>query len=210
MQSKTGIAVSNSRTANFQTSPSECHFPLGAKDIVMSHPFLLYSLATGTDYVRGKLAAHANELLSLGTDGFRIDAAKRENRSFWPLFHGVNNRVPVSDVPVTDIQAIFSKLSSKPIYVTQEVRTPPITGFTPSLLIVIRFTTVELEKSLRENTSESVKLRRSNTPSHLSPRLKRTESPLSRTQNPWDTPPARAALPILSSPITIRNVTSQL
>ncbi|KAF9643265.1 glycoside hydrolase family 13 protein [Thelephora ganbajun] len=65
----------------------------------------LADLATGNDYVRGKLADHANELLSLGTDGFRIDAAKR----------------PFSDIPVTDLQAIFSKLSRKPSYVTQEI-----------------------------------------------------------------------------------------
>lgn len=37
----------------------------------------LDSLATGTEYVRGKLAAYANDLISLGVDGFRLDAAKR-------------------------------------------------------------------------------------------------------------------------------------
>jgi len=36
-----------------------------------------YSLATDTDYVRGKLAAYGNDLLSLGAVGFRLDAAKR-------------------------------------------------------------------------------------------------------------------------------------
>ena len=37
-----------------------------------------HSLATETDNVRGKLVSHANDLLSLGVDGIRIDAAKRK------------------------------------------------------------------------------------------------------------------------------------
>ena len=37
-----------------------------------------HSLATETDYVRERLAGFGNDLLSLGADGFRIDAAKRE------------------------------------------------------------------------------------------------------------------------------------
>ena len=32
--------------------------------------------------MRGKLAGYANELLFLGTDGFRVDAAKREEQWF--------------------------------------------------------------------------------------------------------------------------------
>ena len=38
----------------------------------------LSSLATETDYVRGRLAEYGNDLLSLGADGLRLDAAKRE------------------------------------------------------------------------------------------------------------------------------------
>ena len=34
------------------------------------------SLATDTEYVRSRLAKYANDLLSLGVDGFRLDAAK--------------------------------------------------------------------------------------------------------------------------------------
>lgn len=37
--------------------------------------------------------------------------------------HGVTNEGPSLDMPVKDIQAIFSKLPNKPSYVTQEVRT---------------------------------------------------------------------------------------
>ncbi|MFE6711063.1 carbohydrate-binding module family 20 domain-containing protein [Streptomyces sp. NPDC057695] len=36
----------------------------------------LPDLDTGEDYVRGKIAGYLNDLLSLGVDGFRIDAAK--------------------------------------------------------------------------------------------------------------------------------------
>ncbi len=36
----------------------------------------LADLDTGEDYVRGRIAGYLNDLLSLGVDGFRIDAAK--------------------------------------------------------------------------------------------------------------------------------------
>ena len=38
----------------------------------------LFSLATDTEDVRARLAQYANDLLSLGVDGFRLDAAKRK------------------------------------------------------------------------------------------------------------------------------------
>jgi len=71
----------------------------------------LADLATESDYVRGKLADHANELLSLGTDGLRIDAAKH--------------------MPVNDLQAIFGRLSRQPSYVTQEIYYGGGAGVTP-------------------------------------------------------------------------------
>jgi alpha-amylase len=60
----------------------------------------LADLATDTDYVRGRLAAYLNDLLALGVDGFRIDAAKH--------------------MPPGDIANIGSRLS-RPAYVYQEV-----------------------------------------------------------------------------------------
>ncbi|KAJ7895008.1 glycoside hydrolase [Mycena leptocephala] len=60
----------------------------------------LADLATDTDYVRGVLAAYGNHLISLGIDGFRLDAAKH--------------------MPATDIANILSRLTTKP-YITQEV-----------------------------------------------------------------------------------------
>ncbi|KAJ7230813.1 glycoside hydrolase [Mycena rebaudengoi] len=60
----------------------------------------LADLATGTGYVRGVLGAYANKLVSLGVDGFRLDAAKH--------------------IPVEDIANILSRLTTRP-YVTQEV-----------------------------------------------------------------------------------------
>lgn len=36
------------------------------------------SLNTESSYVQGVLAAYGNDLLSLGVDGLRLDAAKRE------------------------------------------------------------------------------------------------------------------------------------
>ncbi|KAJ1307094.1 hypothetical protein OPQ81_001212 [Rhizoctonia solani] len=60
----------------------------------------LADLATDTEYVRGRLAAYANDLLSLGVVGLRLDAAKH--------------------IAAGDIANILGRLTSKP-YITQEV-----------------------------------------------------------------------------------------
>jgi alpha-amylase len=60
----------------------------------------LADLATETDYVRGKIAGYLNDLISLGVDGFRLDASKH--------------------MPAADIAAIKSRLSA-PVYLYQEV-----------------------------------------------------------------------------------------
>ncbi|KAI0635064.1 glycoside hydrolase [Trametes polyzona] len=60
----------------------------------------LADLATDTEYVRSRLAQYANDLLSLGADGLRLDAAKH--------------------IPVGDIANILSRLT-KSVYITQEV-----------------------------------------------------------------------------------------
>jgi alpha-amylase len=60
----------------------------------------LADLATGSDYVRGRIAGYLNDLLSLGVDGFRLDASKH--------------------MPSGDIAAITSRLS-RPAYIVQEV-----------------------------------------------------------------------------------------
>lgn len=60
----------------------------------------LSDLRTEASYVRGKLVTYLQDLVSLGVDGFRVDAAKH--------------------VPATDLQAIYTPLSSGP-YIYQEV-----------------------------------------------------------------------------------------
>ncbi|KAK0475258.1 glycoside hydrolase family 13 protein [Armillaria novae-zelandiae] len=60
----------------------------------------LADLATETEYVRARLAEYANDLLSLGVDGFRLDAAKH--------------------IAADDLANITSRFSSSP-YITQEV-----------------------------------------------------------------------------------------
>ncbi|KAF5349438.1 hypothetical protein D9758_014631 [Tetrapyrgos nigripes] len=54
----------------------------------------LADLATDTEYVRGGLAQYANDLLTLGVDGLRLDASKHS-------------------IPTTDIANILSRLTSK-------------------------------------------------------------------------------------------------
>ena len=60
----------------------------------------LSDLKTESQYVRDKLAGYLNDLLSLGVDGFRVDAAKH--------------------VPAADLQALYGMLNGNP-YVYQEV-----------------------------------------------------------------------------------------
>ncbi|WP_327356577.1 carbohydrate-binding module family 20 domain-containing protein [Streptomyces sp. NBC_01304] len=60
----------------------------------------LADLDTGEDAVRGRIAGYLNDLLSLGVDGFRIDAAKH--------------------IPAADLANIKSRLSSSGVYWKQE------------------------------------------------------------------------------------------
>ncbi|MGW3657994.1 carbohydrate-binding module family 20 domain-containing protein [Streptomyces sp. NPDC005151] len=60
----------------------------------------LADLDTGEDYVRGKIAGYLNDLLSLGVDGFRIDAAKH--------------------IPASDLANIKSRLTDSGVYWKQE------------------------------------------------------------------------------------------
>ncbi|CAM5444268.1 Alpha-amylase OS=Streptomyces microflavus OX=1919 GN=G3I39_38825 PE=3 SV=1 [Streptomyces microflavus] len=56
----------------------------------------LADLDTGEEYVRGKIAGYLNDLLSLGVDGFRIDAAKH--------------------MPAADLANIKSRLTNPNVY----------------------------------------------------------------------------------------------
>jgi alpha-amylase len=60
----------------------------------------LADLDTGEPYVRSRIAAYMNDLLSLGVDGFRIDAAKH--------------------MPAGDLAAIKSRLTNPNVYWKQE------------------------------------------------------------------------------------------
>jgi alpha-amylase len=61
----------------------------------------LADLRTGSDYVRGRIAAYMNDLISLGVTGFRVDAAKH--------------------IPAADIANIKSRLTKPDVYMVQEV-----------------------------------------------------------------------------------------
>ncbi|GAA3396337.1 carbohydrate-binding module family 20 domain-containing protein [Streptomyces roseoviridis] len=60
----------------------------------------LPDLDTGEDWVRGRIAAYMNDLLTLGVDGFRVDAAKH--------------------MPAADLAAIKSRLTNPSVYWKQE------------------------------------------------------------------------------------------
>ncbi|MEV6925082.1 carbohydrate-binding module family 20 domain-containing protein [Dactylosporangium sp. NPDC051485] len=61
----------------------------------------LSDLKTGTDSVRTKIAGYLNDLISVGVDGFRVDAAKH--------------------IPPADMAAIKGKLTNQGVYIAQEV-----------------------------------------------------------------------------------------
>ncbi|KAI0316239.1 glycoside hydrolase [Amylostereum chailletii] len=82
----------------------------------------LADLATDTEFVRARLAQYANDLLSLGVDGFRLDASKRK---FLRLSRQSSDTsrlmlIYATDIPVGDISNISSRFTSRP-YITQEV-----------------------------------------------------------------------------------------
>jgi hypothetical protein len=78
------------------------------------------SLATETENVRKRLATHVNDLMSLGVDGIRIDAAKRT--SYLLISCGIADLCHL-DVPASDLSNIMGRLSKPPSFVTQEVCT---------------------------------------------------------------------------------------
>ncbi|MFF9121883.1 alpha-amylase family protein [Streptomyces sp. NPDC014889] len=61
----------------------------------------LADLRTGSDYVRQAIAGYMNDLLSLGVDGFRVDAAKH--------------------IPAADLATVKSRLKNPSAYWKQEV-----------------------------------------------------------------------------------------
>ncbi len=72
----------------------------------------LADLDTGEEYVRGRIATYLNDLLSLGVDGIRIDAAKH--------------------IPVGDLKNIRSRLTKPDVYWKQETLYGANEGVSPS------------------------------------------------------------------------------
>jgi len=94
-------------SADFHNYPSDCpqsddqiHDYNNATEVTKCELSSLSDLRTESDYVRGKIAGYLNDLLSIGVDGFRVDAAKHLGE--------------------TDMKGIEDKLS-KSAYIYQEV-----------------------------------------------------------------------------------------
>lgn len=92
------------------------------------------SLATETEYVRATLAAYANDMISLGVDGLRLDAAKRN--IFSPRACADKANSVAADINVSDIANITSRLTTSP-YITQEVIYGAGQPITPNQYVVI-------------------------------------------------------------------------
>ena len=78
-------------------------------------------MATDTEYVRSRLAQYANDLLSLGVDGFRLDAAKSKGVLINHDGAGGLDVKSLLDIAASDIANITSRFSSSDKYITQEV-----------------------------------------------------------------------------------------
>lgn len=76
MTSSTTLIVWKFKLANWKTWQSESTTSCSLFHRCLTHR--ANSLATETEYVRGRLAQYGNDLLSLGVDGMRLDAAKRK------------------------------------------------------------------------------------------------------------------------------------
>lgn len=72
MTSLTTIIDSKFRLANWTVLQSELPPSFPSANLIRYYD----SLATDTENVRERLAAYGNDLISLGVDGFRLDAAK--------------------------------------------------------------------------------------------------------------------------------------
>jgi glycosidase len=88
------------------------------------------SLATETEYVREELAAFTNDLISLGVDGLRLDAAKRMSPSVYFNFN-ILFLICLAlsvDIEPDDIANITARLTTTP-FITQEVSKRPSVVF---------------------------------------------------------------------------------
>lgn len=79
------------------------------------------SLATETEYVRTQLAAYTNNMISMGVDGLRLDAAKRMSLCcFYSNIFCSRCLTLFVDIKPDDIANIKGRLKGTP-YITQEV-----------------------------------------------------------------------------------------
>jgi alpha-amylase len=101
----------HSYPADCPTSDGQIHDWTNVTQVQNCELLGLADLRTESDHVREQIAGYLNDLMSLGVDGFRIDAAKH--------------------IPVTDLAAIRAKLARAPVFWTQEVRpgTPPMAAY---------------------------------------------------------------------------------
>src|SRR4051794_3065186 len=87
--------------ANCPESDDQIHDWNSAGEVWNCELLALSDLNTGTDYVRRRIAAYLNDLIGLGVDGFRVDAAKH--------------------ISQTDMAAIKAGLANTGVYFAQEV-----------------------------------------------------------------------------------------
>lgn len=88
------------------------------------------SLATDTEHDRAVLAAFTNDLISLGVDGLRLDAAKRMSPSVYFYFN-ILFLICLAlsvDIKPDDIANITARLTTTP-FITQEVSKRPSVVF---------------------------------------------------------------------------------
>ena len=88
------------------------------------------------EYVRETLAAYGNHLISLGVDGMRLDTAKSTFFSFRFAPFRLTRDFSHSDINVTDLANITSRLTGSP-YITQEVIWGAGQPVTPELYVGI-------------------------------------------------------------------------
>ncbi|TDC49129.1 alpha-amylase [Actinomadura sp. KC345] len=99
----------------------------------------LSDLKTQSGYVRGKIAGYLNDLIGLGVDGFRVDAAKHIDQDDFAAIKGALNDTTAEGRPPYIAQEIFPGASNPELQAAAFTRNGDVLGFAYAMGIKTQF-----------------------------------------------------------------------
>ncbi|MEU8801561.1 carbohydrate-binding module family 20 domain-containing protein [Spirillospora sp. NPDC048819] len=99
----------------------------------------LSDLKTQSGYVRGKIAGYLNDLIALGVDGFRIDAAKHIDQDDFAAIKGGLNNTTAEGRPPYIAQEIFPGASNPDLKASAFTRNGDVLGFAYAMGLKTQF-----------------------------------------------------------------------